>query len=191
MENALKTFSELALEEYNKLNLNIVPMYPAVLIRLLPKERVSRSGLIYFPDEKVNKPVYEGIVIRSYEPKHVLVNKGRRILVESGVKPGDHILFPHWSGETVPWLNDVTLNVDNDEYRLVPARGVAQIGSLKEAGEIFGILQEASPLTKEAFHDYLNSWDREYPKSHELVDEFFEKYEIIEKIKTSRTTSGV
>lgn len=98
---------ELAFEMYESGPLDIAPLYPWVLVRILPKENKSDSGLLYLP-ERQNKILYEGIVLRTWKPHWRLYRRKDKEFERwetSQVAQGDLILFPHWLGTPVPWLN--------------------------------------------------------------------------------------
>lgn len=186
----MTTLAELALEEFHKRSVNFQPLYPAVLVRVLPKEKVSDSGLIYLPDEKVNKPIYEGIVLRTYLP-HTMVWKGKHITLTSGLEVGDHVLFPHWSGEPVPGLHDESNTLANEEYRLIPAKSFLGSAGIQEAGEILGTLT----YEKESVRDKLKALVTQTAmvddnNSDLFFDRLFAEFDILVKVKASRTHSG-
>lgn len=132
--------AELILEEYESKKVNFQPLYPAVMVRILPKRKITAEGVI-LTDQANHKVAYEAIVIRTYTPKKIKVNN-KVILMDSDLVPGDHILFPHWSGEGyIPGLNDIhasdlmKLGGEGQDYRLIPARGAVSLAGHKEAGE--------------------------------------------------------
>ena len=102
------------LYEYRQGNVQLTPMYPGILIRLLPKP--AFMGMLYIPEDARNKPMYEAVVIATYAPREVPF-RGSQIRVESDLKPGDHIVFPYWSGQPIPGLSE-------DEYRVIPDRNL-------------------------------------------------------------------
>jgi co-chaperonin GroES (HSP10) len=87
--------ADMAMEEYLATGFDMRCLYPAVLVRVLPKEGTTRSGLIL--PEVAAKIQYEGIVLRTWGT-HKVNWKGKEVIVECEVKPGDHVLFPHWCG---------------------------------------------------------------------------------------------
>jgi hypothetical protein len=152
------------LEEYqestHKINIeDLKLLYPSMLVRVLPKTMVS-IGNIILTDARgaAGTPLYEGIVIRTYDPKpmhwkresvdldalqfvfdqiksqiplksvvfqfeKLLDHECRRdidIVIESDFKFGDHVLFPHWSGEPMHCLERGIMNHDLLRYRLIP-----------------------------------------------------------------------
>jgi hypothetical protein len=138
------------LDEFLSHNLAITPMYPCLLIAVLP--RPENTGLIVVPQGKhfASQPLHEAVVLQAYEPKRVAFSNHKTsetvrkellelmslmgdgfegvsseddasaanaafntlsakieagfehessILLQSDLKPGDHILFRHWSGQ--------------------------------------------------------------------------------------------
>jgi len=61
-----------ALDEYRAGNVHITPLYPAILVRVIPKQETS--GTIWLPKNDQHKPIYEGIVIATYAPKTVIID---------------------------------------------------------------------------------------------------------------------
>lgn len=76
------------------------PLYPWLLVRVLPKEQ--KVGTLWLP-EKQNKVLYEGIVLETWGE-----SKGRK----SEVKRGDRVWFPHYEGMPCSYLNE-------NHYRLI------------------------------------------------------------------------
>lgn len=97
---------ELAQKEYMKCTQRFIPMYPWVLVRILPKEQQAKSGL--FLPESQNKVLYEAIVLETWRPR--LVNfldedgHSSERIAKSQLVPGDHIVFPHWDGFPAEFL---------------------------------------------------------------------------------------
>jgi co-chaperonin GroES (HSP10) len=186
------TLAEFVLTEFDNKNLNfdLQPLYPAVLVRVLPKETISRSGLIYLPDEKVNKPIFEGIVLRTWKDKTVHV-KDKPYRMTCPVSAGDHILFPHWSGEAVPMLPDSTNRLSFEEYRLIPAKDLFSNTGSRDAGEILGTLQSAKEGATTLIHSILIDVRLGMVNVPEALDKLKENFELMRKIKEPITTSGV
>jgi co-chaperonin GroES (HSP10) len=195
----MNTVAKLAIEEFHTRNINFVPLYPAILIRVLPKEQVSSGGII-MPETKQNKPLYEGIVLRLYEPKRVKVDD-KWVLVDAGVEVGDHIVFPHWSGEPVPWLSDENNIHGFDEYRLIPARGIVALGG-KDTGEPLLIINYEKESPRQKLHELISEvYDEGYGDGREpgteekdfkerILKSIFQEFDILRKVKGSRTVSG-
>ncbi len=145
------TVKEVVAKEFQERNVEVDPLYPRVLVRVLPKEQTSRGGIV-LTDHEQNKPVHEGIVLRVYRPfwqkirrkmadweiessPDVYIGPDReveKIWKECAVQPGDHVLFPHMAfGITPVW----PLDDGKGDFRLV------------EEGQILGRLdyQQESP----------------------------------------------
>lgn len=120
---------KLVTELYEQAGVENIPLFPRILIRVLPRNQ--RVGSIYLPDEgKQNKPTWEGVVIRTYEPFYQKVYLSDVTWVrddpdpevryvqkcESDLKPGDHVLFPHIEYGITP----VNLDGGRGDYRCVP-----------------------------------------------------------------------
>jgi len=112
-------FAELAQAIYQSGERRIQPTWPWVLIRTVPKEQ--KFGSLILPDndgaQKQHKPLLEGIVLCTWLP-HWGAKKEKngtvqeQIWRQSEFKVGDRILYPHFSGLPVKYL-------DETKYRLV------------------------------------------------------------------------
>lgn len=105
------TLQELVESEYQAKRLSVTPRYPRVLVRVIPKEISSYHGII-LPGKQENKPIYEGQVVRIYEPRKI-----EGTVVSCSVKRGDHVLFQHYEGEPIPRLDP--LGWRSGEWRLL------------------------------------------------------------------------
>jgi co-chaperonin GroES (HSP10) len=137
MDDELK---EIVTRLYQGKGIVVHPTYPRVLVRVLPKEQETKDGLI-LTDYQQNKPTHEAIVLEVYKPFwKTLVKSDRetwersrpnnlvqllengeveteKVWIESPVKIGDHILFPHMALGIIPvW----PLDDGRGEYRLIP-----------------------------------------------------------------------
>jgi co-chaperonin GroES (HSP10) len=92
----------------------VEPTYPRVLIRVLPKEQVTSSGL-YLPDSNQNKTTYEGVVLKTYPKRLHKLEDGSDYWEDSCVQVGDHVLFPYYEG--IPIMR---LDKGVGDYRLIP-----------------------------------------------------------------------
>lgn len=126
-------------ETFQGLHYDIKPRYPYILVRLIPKEtniELGNGKILWLPDTakgKQNKPVYEGQVLRTYEPFEKLLRtkyveeglahftKEEWTDVKSELQPGDHVVFQHHWGVPVPKLcHDWKVG----EYRLVEEQNI-------------------------------------------------------------------
>lgn len=180
---------ELVAELHKECGVEIEPSFPRVLVRLLPREQKTRSGL-YLPEEHQNKPTHEGIVLKVYKPfwqsvfkaddwlkvrsrQALLDEKGRvkAIWQEAQVKPGDHILFPFAAFGIMPvW----PLDDGKGDYRLVPE------------GEILAVLDYKKQTTRDWLMAQLNL---EFGLE-DTVSTILEKAEVYRKDLPSLTVSG-
>lgn len=134
MELATYQLNELAQEIYRTHERIVIPNYPYILVAVLPKEQAPLGTIILA--EKTNKVMYEGIVLATWEPftreiregVHNLTDEGPMVpaltefdgtyktaVFESALEVGDHVLFPHFEGQPVPFMNGPC----NDGFRLV------------------------------------------------------------------------
>lgn len=170
------------------------PMFPKVLVRLLPREHKTKAGL-WVPDGAQNKPVHEGIVLETYKPfwrsiwkltdidsykvitSHTLLDEQDRIQAiwqECAVKAGDHIIFPYMAlGITPVW----PLDDGRGDYRLVPE------------GEIYGTLNYEKKPTKDWLSDLLIETGN-VGFTGDVATAILAKADVVRKDLPSLTTSG-
>ena len=123
LEQLEKEFVALSQEIYNRGTVRFEPLYPWVLIRVVPKDQ--RYGSLYLPDndgsQKQNKPLMEGIVLATWKPhwgpkrkpaRFHEVDASVQIWKECEVKAGQRVLFPHFAGIPVKYM-------DETHYRVV------------------------------------------------------------------------
>ena len=187
--------NELALQLFAEHECTIIPRFPLVLVRILPRDQ--QQGGIWLPGGKQqNKPVYEGIVLRIWEPHLIkegvrfnkwedgLPNDGTYIL-ESELTMGEHILFEHWAGFPVPGLHE-------DFYRMVPEF----MNIKRENGPIFGKLVYQRERSKDVLNNIiLNICASSEGASIDQVTEkllaaISEEFDIARKVKSIKTVSG-
>lgn len=137
----MDALTEMVTKLYQETEVQVMPSYPRVLVRVLPKEQMTKGGIM-LPEHQQNKPTHEGVVLAVYKPfwktiiksdrenweRHraqILVEirdgegklEAEKVWIESPVKPGDHVLFPHMAIGIVPvW----PLDDGKGDYRLVP-----------------------------------------------------------------------
>lgn len=188
------TLVEAAIKEYEDLGINFQPLYPAVLVRVLPKEHMQ--GGIWLTDSKQNKPVYEGIVLRTYPPKRIKLDSSKWLTMDSGLSMGDHILFPHWSGEPVPWLRNIlaSKSVEAEEYRVIPARGLLSLAGMRDSGEPYLIVNYERESLDAKLKEILQQHDPDQGTcldDEQVIELIKKEFDIIVKVKASKTVSGV
>ncbi len=180
---------ELVTKLYNECGVDVEPMFPKVLLRVLPREH--KAGDIWLPENKQNKPTLEGVVLKTYKPfmqkvwvKDITWRKADWKTdeeasywqkVESAVQAGDHVLFPHIEYGIVPvWPLDGGLG----EYRMVPE----------------DVLTAKLTYPLEHKEDWLAQilWEAN-DESHENIDVakfILNKADVVRKDLGSLTTSG-
>lgn len=94
--------------------MNIKPLGDRVVVKPLPKEEMTASGIV-LPDTVEKEKKAEGEVI-AVGPGKILEN-GARAAME--VQVGDRVLFEKWGGEEV--------EVDTVEYKIVSADKILAI----------------------------------------------------------------
>jgi len=164
------------------------PIFPNCLVRVLPKELAIKSEYLdlIIPDIKTNnKPVYEGVVLRTWKPKTIFDKRGNSRTVYSELAIGYHVLFPHYAGQPLPGLNE-------DRYRSIPEgispRGLAIFGN--DVGCIIAKLDYKRPRTMDIFHKIFSDLCLESVEEG-VLDALEDNFDLVVKEKQSRTKSGV
>lgn len=142
---------------YEGLGLDVLPIYPYVLLRVIPKEQEIGlgAGRRLFTPQRVNKTVFEGQIIKTYRPGNVVTKRcekcgtvaGRMSWRESSLKPGQHVLFAHYVGIPVEQL---CYYWKAGEYRLV------------EEGAILGVVEYEDKTDEEKLREIL---DKRFPNA--------------------------
>lgn len=178
---------KLVTELYESCGVDVEVMYPKILVRVLPKaQKISR---IILPDnQKQNKPVLEGLVLKTWRPFYQKIyltqanwvkddpepNVRYTQKVESSVKPGDHILFPYIEFGIVPVE---PLDQGKGDYRLIPEDLV--LGKLV--------------YRKQTMRKFLTELIGEMPlraNPDEIAEGLLEHADVIRKDVESKTISG-
>lgn len=187
---------ELVTKLYKETGLDVEPTYPRVLIRLLPKEQISKGGIV-LTDHQQNKPTHEGIVVATYKPFMKTITKTSRenwerrrasnlievydgenldsehVWMKAPVEVGDHVLFPHMDyGITPVW----PLDDGKGDYRLVPD------------DQILGLVEYHKERTKDWLLNFLK--ESEGQKKDEVVENLLSKASVIRADFPSATLSG-
>ncbi len=127
-EQQLNSVAQDIINNYERM---IEPVYPKLLVRIMPKEQ--RVGSIYLPVGQ-NKTFYEGIVLRVWKPfEREFTGElhgpdgskafNKTVVVKSFVEVGDRVLFPHFEGLPVPFLDEIYYRLIN-EFETHPNGGV-------------------------------------------------------------------
>jgi co-chaperonin GroES (HSP10) len=148
-EKALNTLTQ---ELYAASNRTFRPKFPWVFVRVLQREQQTDSGLI-LPATEQNKTLHEGIVLVTWKPVEFELDMRRKeesngvityhpepaakMRRESELKPGDHVLFPHWAGMPVDGFSE-------KRYRLVKEIGWHE----SKDGGICGVVEHSPVETK-------------------------------------------
>lgn len=177
---------------YRECGVEVEPMYPKVLVRVLPREQQTKGGIILPEGAKQNKPVLEGVVLKTYKPFFQKIYLADADWVredpapevkylqkaECCVKPGDHILFPHIEFGIVPvWPLDDGVG----DYRMVPEP------------LIIGTLEYKRQDVKEWLYDLLA--DNDGGKTEDewldnMVEAVLKNADVVRKDVVSLTMSG-
>lgn len=127
---------DLAIEVYNTSYRGVIPIFPWVLVRVLKKAQEQTKSGVILTHIGQNKTTYEGIVLATWVPFQVQVKTNRlseavgplthvrysHEVISDGVTkrctvfPGEHVLFPHWSGMPLEGM-------DKEHYRVVKSEG--------------------------------------------------------------------
>jgi co-chaperonin GroES (HSP10) len=131
LERKEQQLVELVQEVYAMSAPQITPIHPWILVRIMPKEQ--KFGILHLPD-KQNKVFYEGIVLATWKPfwrkfngkltsddGHALIEK--EVYVQSHVKIGERVMFMHFEGQPVPYLDEKNYRMVH-EYETHPNGGV-------------------------------------------------------------------
>lgn len=160
--------------------------YPWVLVRVLPRE--NKVGSIVIPGSAQgigqNKPVHEGIVLHTWKPwVKQWTKNGEAYLhhVKPSVKLGDHVLFHHWAGQEL-------YGFDKQEFRVVRSDDWSETVD----GGILAVLDyNETDNTRKVLADMVEEWFNAYATiSTDLADQIEERFQLIDKTKTSITLSG-
>lgn len=166
-----------------------IPMYPLVLVLVLRKQQVRKSG-IALSDSQQNKPMHEGIVLATWDKKIVergTVNKdGERLtrceVLRSQLTPGDHVLFHHWAGMPIHGFDD-------QRFRMVREEQWHET----QQGGIVGILRysdrQNEPMAA-LLEQYQDHWEQGEDKQPLVQAKLRDRYIVIDKETQAVTLSG-
>lgn len=187
-EQALDTFAQHVFKQ-NKSAFQ--PMYPWVLVRVLPKSQ-DYKGLLVLP-EKQNKTLHEGVVLVTWKPKLFLHKHGEEVRM-SGFVPGERVMFPHFAGLPIPGL-------DESNYRIVKEEPTYdRNGKLIDNGDtIFAKLKDNGEDPKEALVVALQRlvlWGLELrvldtAACNHIADIILKRFILIDREQQAITMSGV
>lgn len=191
--------AELATKELQEKEIDVEPLFPRILVRLVPKEQ-TKGGILLPGGNQQNKPVHEGIVLKTYKPfwnkyrrmEDWMIVKSPQVLTdehfgevkaiwqECEVVPGDHILFPFMAPNITPvWPLDGGIGM----YRLI------------EEGHVLSKVTYDSQSTLQWLTDKLISYSIVEPGTMDgeikrLAEWILERADVIRKDVESKTLSG-
>lgn len=172
---------KLVTKLYQEAGREIEPLYPRVLVRVLPREQETKGG-IWLPEHKQNKPALEGVVLKTYKSfwklfseteneDHSFVTK--KEWVEPQVKVGDHVVFPSIEFNITPvW----PLDDGAGDYRLVPEEHMMAVLTYEQQTTrewLFEVIADCGSIIVD-----------------KKVDAILERAEVIRKDLKSLTVSG-
>jgi len=153
--------AKLVMEIYEEGFPKITPIHPFVLVRVLPKEHIV--GSILLPETAQNKPVYEAIVIKTWEPydevrrvKHLDGMAGYDEVTvhhECILQPGMRIAYPHYEGIAFPIGDDQYYKMiregnDQNQYPYMSVLGILDYeGDIEAQTQIRKAMQKIYSIT--------------------------------------------
>jgi len=172
-EEAVEQLARLAYEKYNR---SFVPCYPWTFIRVLPKNQIMQNG-VYLPADQ-NKTVHEGIVLCTWKP----FTNAKGVEKVCTVKPGDHVLFNHFSGVNIEGYSRMLYRVvRSEDWKENEQGGIFATVEYESKDSGFGILTE---LIRK------NRYELEMSDSTELAKIIADRFLLVDKEATSVTLSG-
>ena len=176
-KDMLEEIDKLTLQLYNESERRFTPRFPLIFVMELA--RAQEYGSIVLVEGKVqNKPVLEGIVLATWEPRVIHKKIGSEdvaIYMESELNVGDHVMFPHWCGVPAPGFSY--------RYRLVE-----EDFNKSEYGGILGVVEYEQKPQAEMLSEFLALTEGEEFDS--FIDKFLDRFVLIDKNAHSVTLSG-
>lgn len=167
---------EVLVKAYVEKNFAYKLLYPSIIVRVLPKP--DRFGLLYIPDQYKNKPVYEGVVMQTWEKKTVVIH-GKEHILTPELKQGDLVLFSHWAGQPIS-----VLGFDEEEWRILPDKSVFNKPGYLDDPSPFCILDIEKENPKVKFSDLLcaNNLYGSVPEDmQKFREQVFAEFDIVVK----------
>jgi len=156
------------LQQLNGMYRAFEPLFPWVLVRVLPKSQ--KVGTIWTP-EKQNKVQHEGIVLATWRPCTASAWKG------SELKYGERVLFAHFAGLPIP-------NYPTDQYRIVKECNWQK----DQEGGIYAKVDSPTQDPKDTLVKMIHS---SYGNPFVAVEDITKRYELIDRTIGSVTLSGI
>jgi len=155
---------KLAQQYFESFCPRVKPLFPWVLLYVLPKEQKTDGGL-WMPDldgqKKQHKATLEGIVLRTWDDggfvRHLLNadGKSKSFVIATEFSPGDVVAFPHWAG----WPPDPEHSRD---FRMVKEYETETSKQFPGGDTIFGIMEHDAKSSyrqiEEAVAPILREW---------------------------------
>jgi co-chaperonin GroES (HSP10) len=168
-------------QEIYKAHRGFVPKFPWVFVRTLNKEQ--QIGHIICPEKDQNKVTHEGIVLAvwpSFVKQEYRNGNYIQTPMQSELKPGDHVLFPHWAGLPV-----------GREYKDTRYRIVREIDWAPDQGGIFAVVKYADEDSRamKVLEDMLRM-QRGFVPFEELAEEINERFLLVDRDGQSVSLSG-
>lgn len=178
---------KLVADMYESYRVEIAPYYPQVLVYVLPK--ATKYGSILLPEKDQNKPVHEGLVVRTYKPfwkRELRTNeKGEeepyKEEIRCRMEVGQHVLFHHAYGAPIPRMDP---ECRGDQWRLVTESALLAVLDYKRQKPAEVLFDLVAGKDGEAI-------DTKYTDEVKSeVEKFLTRWNLVEKDLTARTVSG-
>lgn len=126
-----RQLAKLCQQIYEQGGRRIQPLFPWVLVRVLPKEQEVRGIILTDKQEVVT---YEGIVLATWKPCTRTTNKVTRELT-SAFKPGQRIVFHHMEGMRATDLDEKYYRFVREVVDQVTYPGMGVYGLIDYSGD--------------------------------------------------------
>lgn len=178
-------------EEYSqKPNRLLTLLYPWVMVRVLPKE--ENLGLIIVPEKSQHKPMYEAIVLKTWQPRWVVerdeADDPVSRWITSSLEPGDHIIYPHFDGVPIPGVSDPSFSLEASKHGIILIREF--IWDAK-GGVPAKIHVQRMPIRQELEEHLFGAASMTSLAAHNLAASLLEHYDIIPKNQKLMTRHAV
>lgn len=184
-QDVLQTYVD---EYYKDAVMRIRPVYPYILVRLLP--RAHKVGSLFVP-ETSKKIMHEGIVLETFRPFWQRLRsqalEEKELLIQPPAEVGAHILFEWFEGVPVEHTLFKTAYVQSQKYVLVAA---SPVGGGRNG--VLAVVENSTDIEKAL--EQLLADDLELdnaPTNNELAKSILENFLVTPKDQTSVTRSGV
>jgi hypothetical protein len=182
----LEGINDLCQKLYQECGRSIKPRYPWVLVKVLPK--IQKAFGLEMPAAQ-NKIFYEGLVLETWDNFCITINDthedGRTIkhqqVMESRLKPGDHVVFPHFEGLPVGDM------LDEHEFRLVH-----EVNSHDMEGrcEIMAKMEYQSEPVRDQLLDMVYATRESNEPDEEIVNGIVKRFILVPRSIEAKSVSG-